>query len=135
MTIERHKLGSCFVKPTPVRGIDNEDDRVGIWKVMAPHLAYFMLSPDIKRAKGEVAVLKRFGRKPDGGDRNAMVTILQTVQNRRFARRVQSENEYLCLFALECPLVKEREETTHLVQTERCLYRLVRKFGKKGNAK
>ncbi len=99
---------------------------------MAPHLAYFMLSPDIERAKGEVAVFKRLRREPDGGDRNTMVAILQTVQNRRFTRRVQSENEYLCLFALECPLFKEREETTHLEKRATSLYRLVQKFGKKG---
>lgn len=76
MAIKRHELGSGFVKPVSVRGIDNEDDRVGIWKVMAPHLAYFMLSPDIERAKGKVAVIKRLRREPDGGDRNTMVAIL-----------------------------------------------------------
>lgn len=75
MTIECHELVSRFVKPAFVRGINYEDNCVGIWKVMAPHLAYFVLSPDIKRAKGEVAVIKGLGREPDGGDRDAMIAV------------------------------------------------------------
>ena len=86
-------LVACLVDAVAIVRVDDEYERLRVLEVVPPQWTYLVLAADIPRCEFEVLVADSLDVEADGRDRGDNLAELESVQDRRLARCVETNND------------------------------------------